>query len=166
MTIRLPWDPAEFRRALQGGPQRVTIRGASYLYYSEVTASPGAFVGVRDDCHCTFVITPMTETVTEVTPSDSVLSTSAWHVNVGALLARLRSCKQPDTRLAVSQAFTAGIILPHPFCNELMDLLSMYANNEAAVKLQERLAAYGEDLQGSARLRATCAEALDFLRTV
>jgi hypothetical protein len=167
MGIELPWDPQQFRDDLQDGAGLITVGGIHYLCYAEVAAHSGTFVGVRANCHHTFCINPVTGTVAQVVPSDTLVTVSAHYIEAGKFLRRLRRCtgvtSEADIREAVSQLFTSGLAVPSIFCKELSALLGIFSPLRATADLQNRLNEYASDLQGSARLRQTCAESLQYL---
>lgn len=154
----------QFRADLATGPQLTTVVGSLYLCYAEVAANPGTFVGVRPDCHCTFLVNPTAATVTPVVPSNTVLTISAHYVSPGKLLKRLHRCASRNTLIAVSQLFTSGVAIPGFFCSDLSAALSVVAKDEAI--LTKEVEKYGaEDPQGSPRLRRACARGLDVMLT-
>jgi hypothetical protein len=152
----------KFRVDLAAGPQLITVADSLYLCYAEVATRPGTFVGVRHDCHCTFLVDPTAATITPVEPSNTIITVSAHYVSPGKLLRRLRRCSLRDTHGAVSQLFTSGAAIPRFFCTDLSAALSVFVKEESA--LPKVLAKYStEDLQGSPRLRRACAQGLDIL---
>lgn len=164
MCVEVSWNGESFRNELQHAPQLVMVKGVYYLCYTELLATPGTFVGVRDNCHHTFLVTHADQKVTPITPSNTVLTVSAHHVAAGQLLKRMRRCHGCDPREAVDELFTSGLAIPPVFCEGLIQILKVLDNQSATAELRASLTMYAhQDLQGSVRLRSACANALKLL---
>lgn len=156
------WDPEILDRYLHVSPQQVQICDTYYTCY--VGTGEGMYIATRDDSCKTYVLSPWVNFAAEVAVTSMQIAQSAWQVEATALLRRLR-CRCENANVAVAQALIAGLVHPQTLCGQLMDLLRKRFGDPAATKLYESLGHCIDDASHSARLRQTCADAFNLLRT-